>query len=146
MKTRELFKYLMMFVVAALMSTALSSCGSDDDDNGSGSSTGIYGTWVSTLEDGDVFTMVVTKNSMQLSWTDGAYTETEIYDSFNYDESTHKVVAHFCKSIYSGPGGSREETEDDVLEFYVNWIDNNHITVGGKSGETWSDYGTLARQ
>ncbi|MGN0221092.1 MAG: hypothetical protein ACI4BA_03085 [Prevotella sp.] len=147
MKTRKFFSFLMAVMAVAMTAVTVSSCGSDDDDNGGGTSgSGIYGTWVSTLEDGEVFTVVIAPNSMQLQWAYDGGSETEVYDSFSYDESTHKVIAHHCKSIYAGQGYNREDAEDDILEFYVNWIDNNHITIGGKPGEVWDDYGTLTRK
>ena len=134
------------FLVFAFVSTmSLISCGDDDDEGGNGSS-GIYGTWVSTLDDGEGVTVTFAKNSMKLQWANESSSETEIYDSFNYDESTHQITAHHCKTIYVYQGGSSESVEDDYVNCYVNWVDKNHITLGDRPGEVWEDYGTLTRQ
>ena len=83
---------------------------------------------------------------MKLQWADESSSETEIYDSFNYDESSHQITAHHCKTIYVYQGGSSESVEDDYVSCYVNWVDKNHITLGDSPGEVWEDYGTLTRQ
>ena len=146
MKKSIIFKYLMALVVIAMSAMVVVSCGDDDDDNGGSNGSGIYGTWVSTLEDGEVVTVVIAQNSMTLKWADEYSSETEIYDSFFYDESTHKITAHRIKTIYVNDGVSTEVDEDDELSCYVNWIDNNHITLGDRPGEVWEDYGTLTRK
>lgn len=91
-------------------------------------------------------TVTFAKNSMKLQWADKSSSETEIYDSFNYDESSHQITAHHCKTIYVYQGGSSESVEDDYVNCYVNWVDKNHITLGDRPGEVWEDYGTLTRQ
>ena len=131
------------FLVFAFVSTmCLISCG-DDDDNGSSS---IYGTWVSTLDDGEEVTVTIAKNSMSVKWAIEEESETEIYDSFNYDESSHLITAHHCKTIYTYSGGKNEDDADAYVSCYVNWIGNNHITLGDKPGDVWEDYGTLTRK
>ena len=136
----------MALVVIAMSAMVVVSCGDDDDDNGGSNGSGIYGTWVSTLEDGEVVTVVIAQNSMKLQWAYDDESETEIYDSFSYDESTKKITAHRIKTIYVNDGVSTEVDEDDELSCYVNWIDNNHITLGDRPGEVWEDYGTLTRK
>ena len=110
----NLFKHLLSLIVLMIGAMAVSSCGDDDDDSGNGSSS-IYGTWVSTLDDGEVVTVTFAKNSMKLQWADKSSSETEIYDSFNYDESSHQITAHHCKTIYVYQGGSSESVEDDYV-------------------------------
>ena len=80
----------MALVVIAMSAMVVASCGDDDDDNGGSNGSGIYGTWVSTLEDGEVVTVVIAQNSMKIQWAYDDESETEIYDSFSYDESTKK--------------------------------------------------------
>ena len=146
MKKRIIFKYLMALVVIAMSAMVVASCGDDDDDNGGSNGSGIYGTWVSTLEDGEVVTVVIAQNSMKIQWAYDDESETEIYDSFSYDESTKKITAHHCKTIYVYDGKTTEEEDDGIVTCYVNWIDNNHITLGDRPGEVWEDYGTLTRK
>ena len=128
MKKSIIFKYLMALVVIAMSAMVVASCGDDDDDNGGSNGSGIYGTWVSTLEDGEVVTVVIAQNSMKIQWAYDDESETEIYDSFSYDESTKKITAHHCKTIYVYDGKTTEEEDDGIVTCYVNWIDNNHIT------------------
>lgn len=138
MKTKKL---IMMFAMLFCM-VAFTAC-SDDDDSG------IYGTWRGMDEDGEVVTVVIDKNSMKMHWdeSDGG-SETEIYDSFSYDESSQKITARLYKTIYTDPDGSSWEDESDYIStFYVTWIDNNHITFGDHpGGEIWDDFGVLTRK
>ncbi len=147
MKNRFIFNYLMSLIVIAMGALVVSSCGDDGDDNSGSNGSGIYGTWVSTLEDGEVVTVVIAPSSMKIQWadSDGA-SETEIYDSFNYDESSKKITAHHCKTIYGHGGEATEDEADGIVTCYVNWVDNNHITFGDKPGEVWDDYGVLTRK
>ena len=66
MKKSIIFKYLMALVVIAMSAMVVVSCGDDDDDNGGSNGSGIYGTWVSTLEDGEVVTVFIAQNSMKI--------------------------------------------------------------------------------
>ena len=117
MKKSIIFKYLMALVVIAMSAMVVASCGDDDDDNGGSNGSGIYGTWVSTLEDGEVVTVVIAQNSMKIQWAYDDESETEIYDSFSYDESTKKITAHHCKTIYVYDGKTTEEEDDGIVVY-----------------------------
>lgn len=170
MKTNKVWSILMMLMIVLGTTISFSSCGSGDDNDGTGtgnngtgngnngtgsvtgvSGTGIYGTWSALLDDeGDHVrvTVVFDKNSASLTWdAPGDGKETKVYDNFVYDEAEKKITMHYCKKIEIdyGSGTTEEEAKDRIQEYYVTWIDNNHIKLGHEPGGYEHDFGILER-